>query len=263
MLMGETILSVERVRHVYPTSLAALHDVRFCVRRGERVAVIGPSGCGKSTLLRIIAGLITPTAGQVWLEGRPVAGPSSRVSLMLQDAALLPWRSVVQNIALPLELRAFRGVSPLATPQELVEWVGLSGFERARPSELSGGMAQRVALARALITRPPVLLLDEPFGALDALTREALTALLDQLLGQVGTTLIVVTHDVNEAVFLADRVLICTPRPGHVGAEVRVDLPRPRRWEMAREADFLSYVTQVRDCLSLLAYRHPSALATA
>ncbi len=254
---GDVIVSVERVRHVYPNGVEALREASLSVRRGERVAIIGPSGCGKSTLLRIIAGLLAPTAGQVRLEGQVVAGPSPRVSLMFQDAALLPWRTVLQNVALPLELRAFRNVSPLASPRELLSWVGLSGFEHARPHELSGGMAQRVALARALITRPPLLLLDEPFGALDALTRESLTALLDQLLNRTQSTLIVVTHDINEAVFIADRVLISSSRPGHIGAEVRVDLPRPREWSMAREEAFLRYVALARDQLSLLASCQP------
>ncbi len=249
------MISAEHISHTYPNGAEALRDFSLDARRGEFVAIVGPSGCGKSTLLRALAGLIQPTGGRVTLDGDLVSQPSPRVGIMFQDAALLPWRTVEQNIRLPLEIgggyRSSENSSNLPPSiSSLIQLVGLSGFEGAYPRALSGGMAQRVALARALVTQPPVLLLDEPFGALDAMTRESLTASLEDILRATGTTAVMVTHNIAEAVFLSDRVVACSPRPGHVAGEVEVNLPRPRTWEMERAAQFGELIGRVRETLA-------------
>ncbi|MBX7214490.1 MAG: ABC transporter ATP-binding protein [Thermoflexales bacterium] len=239
------MIDVEDVSVRYPNGLLALEAMTLRVAPGEFVALVGPSGCGKSTLLRAIAGLHPPTGGVVRVEGAAVRAPSRRVGLLFQDPALLPWLRVADNIALPATLGA-----SLATPvDDLLTLVELQGFGRAWPRELSGGMAQRVALARALATRPPVLLLDEPFGALDALTREALTARVAAITREGASTCLLVTHAIGEAIFLADRVLVASPRPGRVLGEVVVDLPRPRRWEMEAWPAFARARSEVRALL--------------
>ncbi len=255
------MLTAEHIFHTYHNGVEALRDFSLHVQRGQFIAIVGPSGCGKSTLLRIIAGLLRPSAGKVWLDDEPITQPSSRIGLMFQDAALLPWRTVEQNIRLPLELgdaghgrsnaRPTSNARHLIT--ELIQLVGLSGFEQAYPRELSGGMAQRVALARALITNPPVLLLDEPFGALDAMTRENLTASVEGILRTTQTTAVMVTHSIAEAVFLADQVVVCSPRPGYVVGSVPIALPRPRTWTMESWPVFGELVGRVRELLAQFA----------
>lgn len=262
------MLIADHISHTYPNGVEALRDFSLHVSRGQFVAIVGPSGCGKSTLLRILAGLIQPSAGDVWLDGERITQPSPRIGLMFQDAALLPWRTVEQNIRLPLELgrkttwrgngnseigdwRSSDAQSLISSSiADLIHLVGLSGFERAYPRELSGGMAQRVALARALITHPPVLLLDEPFGALDAMTRESLTASVEGILRETGTTAVMVTHSIAEAVFLADQIVVCSPRPGSVVGSVHVGLPRPRAWAMESWPEFGALVGHVRELLT-------------
>ncbi|HET7678015.1 MAG TPA: ABC transporter ATP-binding protein, partial [Candidatus Limnocylindrales bacterium] len=189
-------------------------------------AVIGPNGSGKSTLLRLVGGLLAPEAGSVSLDGRPVVGPDPRVGFVFQEPRLLPWRDARDNVAYPLELAGLPAGARRRRALELLELVGVADFAAARPHELSGGMRQRVAIARALALEPAVLLLDEPFSALDALTRERLNAELLELWGRTGTTILLVTHSIAEAVFLADRVLVLSPRPGRVVADVAVPLPR-------------------------------------
>jgi NitT/TauT family transport system ATP-binding protein len=245
------MLVADRISHTYANGTEALRAFSLSAARGEFVSIVGPSGCGKSTLLRALAGLIRPTSGRISLDGDPIVSPSPRVSMMFQDAALLPWRTVAQNVALPLELGA-HAADPGPTDaraQELIALVGLDGFEQALPRELSGGMAQRVALARALIRQPPVLLLDEPFGALDAMTRESLTASLELIARATNTTSVMVTHNIAEAVFLSDYVVVSSPRPGQAVAVVAIDLPRPRAWSMERDAAFGDAVGRVREAL--------------
>ncbi len=242
------MLIAEHISHTYPNGVEALRQFSLQLSAGQFMAIVGPSGCGKSTLLRVLAGLLRPTSGKVWLAGEPVTQPSPRIGMMFQDAALLPWRTVAQNIRLPLEL-GWRGNAHFSV-EELIQLVGLRGFEHAYPRELSGGMAQRVSLARALITRPPVLLLDEPFGALDAMTRENLTAALEGILRATQTTAVMVTHSIAEAVFLADQVVISSPRPGRPLGIVRVTLPRPRHWGMESWPEFGHLVGQVRALLA-------------
>jgi NitT/TauT family transport system ATP-binding protein len=251
------MLNADRISHTYPSGVEALRDFSLHVARGEFISIVGPSGCGKSTLLRVLAGLLLPTRGAVTLDGVPITLPSPRIGIMFQDAALLPWRTVEQNVRLPLEIgmalsdtRTSQGGDPDALTRDLISLVGLGSFELALPRELSGGMAQRAALARSLIRRPPVLLLDEPFGALDAMTRESLTASLDSVLRTTGTTAVMVTHDIAEAVFLSDRVVVCSPRPGRVVTAVPVALPRPRTWSMERAAEFGDAVGRIREALN-------------
>jgi NitT/TauT family transport system ATP-binding protein len=212
--------------------LHALEKVTFAVYPQEFVCVLGPSGSGKTTLLRVLAGLLPPSHGEVRINDKPLTGPRSDVGLIFQKANLMPWRTVLENILLPLEVG--EGVERVsrndarARAQEMVKLVGLQGFEDSLPRDLSGGMAQRVAIARALIHDPEVLLLDEPFGALDALTRERMGSELLRIWQTRQKTVLMVTHSISEALFLADRALVLSQRPGRVRLDLPVDLPRPR-----------------------------------
>ncbi len=206
-----------------------LGGVDLDVERRSIIALVGPNGCGKSTLLRVIAGLLAPAGGAVEVEGRPVAGPDPRVGLVFQEPRLLPWRSALANVAFPLEVAGEAREPRESRARDLLRLVGLADWAGARPVELSGGMRQRLAIARALALQPSVLLLDEPFSALDALTRERFNVELLRLWERIGSTIVLVTHSIPEAVFLADRVVVLSPRPAGVAADVAVDMPRPRR----------------------------------
>ena len=210
---------------------SALNDVSFEVARNGLVAVIGANGTGKSTLLKLIAGLLVPDAGAIAVDGQRVRGPEARVGLVFQEPRLLPWRSTLSNVAFPLELAGWPAPRRLARAAELLELVGLADVAGLRPHQLSGGMRQRASIARALALEPSVLLLDEPFSALDALTRERFNAQLQGIWRQTGTTIVVVTHSIAEAVFLADRVLVFAGRPGRLALDVPVELPRPRTFD--------------------------------
>jgi ABC-type nitrate/sulfonate/bicarbonate transport system ATPase subunit len=212
-------------------------------------AIVGPSGSGKSTLLRIVAGLLVAEAGSARVHDRPVDGPDPRVGLVFQEPRLLPWRDAIGNVAFPLELSGVARAERELRAADQLALVGLRGFERALPAQLSGGMAQRVALARALVLHPPVLLLDEPFGSLDALTRDRLDAELLDLWSGSGTTILLVTHSISEAVFLADRVMVLSPAPGRMVADIPVDLPRPRRWDSIDQAATARAAVEVRAAL--------------
>ncbi len=207
----------------------ALDAIDLDIAPREVVALIGPNGCGKSTLLRILGGLIRPDAGTVSLDGDPVTGPDPRVGLVFQEPRLLAWRTTEANVRFPMDLAGWPRARQEARASDLLGLVGLREFATAKPSTLSGGTRQRVSIARALALEPSVLLLDEPFSALDALTRERFNAELLRLWERTGTTIVLVTHSIPEAVFLADRVVVLSPRPGRVVAEIPVDLPRPRR----------------------------------
>ena len=209
----------------------ALGEVSFTVRRREFVTVIGPSGCGKSTLIRIIAGLESPSRGEMLLDGRPVSGPGADRGMVFQGYTLFPWLSVLKNVMFGLESTGKGGPAAEREAAQWVEMVGLGGFEHHYPHQLSGGMKQRVAIARALANKPRVLLMDEPFGALDAQTRAEMQDYLLQIWRNVDVTILFITHDLDEAVFLADRVLVLGRNPGHVKAVVDVPVPRPRRAE--------------------------------
>jgi NitT/TauT family transport system ATP-binding protein len=234
----------------YLGDLSALDDVSFEVARGEFVCLIGPSGCGKSTLLRIAAGLLAPSRGEILLEGQVLRTPQKRVGLVFQQPALLPWRTVRDNIALPLEMLRLSPADIQTQTADLLTLVGLVGFEQEYPIHLSGGMAQRTALARALAQNPEVLLLDEPFGALDALTRERMAAELLRIWERDKRTVLMVTHSVEEAALLADRVVVLSKRPGHVVEIVEVPLPRPRSPALLAAPELQRIAGHLREALS-------------
>ena len=242
--------------------VAALSDVSLEVAPGEFVTIVGPSGCGKTTLLRIMAGLLRPTSGTVHLLGRPVTGPSRSVGVVFQDPVLLPWRTVLDNVMLPVQVLRLERERYRARALDLLGLVGLRGFEGKYPHELSGGMRQRVSLARALVHDPALLLMDEPFGALDEMTRERLNIELLELWRRMESTIVFVTHSISEAVFLSTRVVVMSPRPGRIAGTVEVDLPQPRTVDTREEPRFFELVTQVRELLrGVGADEHGSVLA--
>jgi NitT/TauT family transport system ATP-binding protein len=232
------------------STTTALTEVSMRVEPGEFVTILGPSGCGKSTLLKIVAGLVKPTTGDVSLLGQPVRRPQRDIGFVFQRAALLDWRGVRRNILLQAEMRGMNRAAAARRADELIELTGLVGFEKALPHELSGGMQQRVALCRALLHSPPVLLMDEPFGALDALTREQLNTELNRIWRETGTTILLVTHSIAEAVFLGTRVELMSPRPGRLVRSFEVDLPAERNYaEVMTDPRFGALTTQIRGLL--------------
>ncbi len=245
-----------RVQHLWMRyggdtgGVIALADIDFTVRDGEFVSIVGPSGCGKSTLLRILAGLMPPTSGQAELAGSPIDGPRRDIGVVFQSPVLFPWRTVLANAELPVDVQGLDRRAMRAKALELLKLVGLEGFESRYPRELSGGMQQRVSLVRALIHDPALLLMDEPFGALDAMTRETMHIELQRIWMERRKTIVFITHSIAEAVFLADRVLVMTPRPGKIGAELEIDLPRPRALDVVNTEIFGSYVRQIRAALN-------------
>jgi NitT/TauT family transport system ATP-binding protein len=252
MSISKPVLVAEHLSHTFPNAnggVKALEKVSFLVAAQEFVCLVGPSGCGKTTLLRLLGGLQRPTEGRVIFEGRPLSGPRRRIGFVFQKANLMPWRTVLANVALPLELQNIEPAQVERRALELIELVGLAGFERALPRDLSGGMEQRVAIARALIHQPDVLLLDEPFGALDALTRERMSIELLRIWEARKTTVVMVTHSIPEALFLADRVLVFSPRPGRIRLTLPVTLPRPRRMDMEYSPEFGALAMQVREAI--------------
>ncbi len=250
--MSDPVLILRNLSVTFPNNdggLEALENISFSVFPQEFVCLLGPSGSGKSTMLRILAGLLHPSTGEVIFEGEALTGPRQGVGLVFQSANLMPWRNVLGNIALPLELQHISQEQSQLKAQEMIELVGLRGFEDALPHDLSGGMAQRVAIARALIHDPDLLLLDEPFGSLDALTRERMRVELLRIWEVRRKTVLMVTHSINEALFLADRVLVLTPRPGRLRLDLRVDLPRPRREEIVYTSEFGALARELRQAI--------------
>ena len=233
--------------------LKALDNVNVSLRHGTFTSVIGPSGCGKSTLLKIMAGLIPATSGEILLSGRPVTGPRQDIGIMFQQPTLLPWRTSLDNVLLPIEIRSGTAAAQAKSDDalQLLELVGLAGFDQVRPFELSGGMAQRVAICRMLVTGPAILLLDEPFGALDELTREYMNVELQRICQERDATSFMVTHAIPEAVFLADQVFVMSARPGRIAAVIDVDLPRPRTLDMMTTPEFGALVHRVREHLDM------------
>ncbi len=225
----QPLLLAESVSHRFRApsgDVLALRDISLRVREGEFVALVGPSGSGKTTLLRMLGGLLQPEEGRILYNGQPLMEPPADIGMAFQKPTLLPWRSVVDNVRLPLEIAGGRGSD--ADVAAMLEAVGLSGFEESLPAELSGGMQQRVSLARALINQPRLLLMDEPFGALDMMLRSEMNLLLLDLWERTRPTVLFVTHDIQEAVFLADRVVTMSPRPGRIIGNFAVEIPRPR-----------------------------------
>ena len=260
LICGETLtdllLVVRDLSVTFPDSNGGLHalgNVSFDIRPQEFVCVLGPSGSGKSTLLRILAGLLAPTSGTFSFTGGStslsVSGQQPQIGVVFQQSNLMPWRTVLENITLPLELEGVNSGEARTKAQELIDLVGLQGFESTWPRDLSGGMAQRVAIARALIHDPDILLLDEPFGSLDALTRERMWSELSRIWQARQKTVLMVTHSISEALFLADRVLVLTQRPGSIKLDLRVDLPRPRPEEIRYTAHFGRLARKLKEAI--------------
>jgi NitT/TauT family transport system ATP-binding protein len=224
----------------------ALAGISLEIHAGEFVTIVGQSGCGKTTLLKILAGLIPRSAGIVMLRGQPVDGPSRDIGIVFQDPVLLPWRTVLNNVLLPAQVLGLEARAARNRAVALLGLVGLEGFEDKYPHELSGGMRQRVAIARALVHDPSLLLMDEPFGALDAMTREFMNLELLRIWRESGKTIVFITHSIPEAVFLADRVLVMSARPGRVQQIVTVDLRRPRELDIMASDDFGVYAREIR-----------------
>lgn len=243
-------VNVHNVSMTYPTKsggLLALDDISFTLDQGEFLAVVGPSGCGKSTLLSLLSGLETATVGRVEVGGNAVSAPVTDLGIVFQSDVLLDWRRVLGNIMLQIEMRGLPRAAYEERAYQLLRMVELEGFEHRYPFELSGGMRQRVSICRALIHDPPLLLMDEPFGALDALTREQMVLELHRIWLETSKSVIFVTHDIEEAVFLANRVVVMTPRPGRIAEIVEIDLPEVRTSEVRFDPRFAEYVTRIRD----------------
>ena len=247
------LISVSGLRKEYEAqkgeSVLALDRIDFDVADGEFVTLVGPSGCGKSTLLQILAGILPPTQGQIVLKGSPVTGPRREVGVVFQEPVLLPWLKVIDNVLLPAVVHKLDRNKYRARAMELLALVKLQGFENRYPYELSGGMQQRVAIARALLSDPAMILMDEPFGALDAMTREEMNLELLAIWARARKTIVLITHSIQEAVFLSDRVVVLSGRPGRVVDVVDIDLPRPRTFQMLSASAFGAAANRLRDQL--------------
>ncbi len=251
----ETVVQLAGVNKVFgqgrQNAVRALDDINLTIGTNEFVSLIGPSGCGKSTLLRLIGDLIQPSAGSVVVNGKPAheARLKREYGMVFQQATLMDWRSIRHNIEMPLEIMAWPAERRLARAREMLALVGLEEFERHYPWQLSGGMQQRVAIARALAFEPALLLMDEPFGALDEMTRERLQMEVLRIWGQTRTTVVFVTHSIPEAVFLSTRVVVMSARPGQISGIVDIDLPQPRSFETREDPRFFQKITEVRERL--------------
>jgi len=248
------LIEYERVRKVYNSGddeVIALEEVSFNVAAQEFMTVVGRSGCGKSTLLKITAGLLPATGGSVRVAGAPVNGPLTNIGFVFQSPVLLAWRKALDNVLLQIEARGLNVEDYRTRGLELLAHTGLRGFENKYPNELSGGMQQRVSISRALIHDPPLLLMDEPFGALDAITRDEMNLELLRIWSASRKTVLFITHSIPEAVFLGDRVVVMTPRPGKIAAIVDIDLPRPRAAHLRDDAKFIAYVRAIRERLGV------------
>jgi NitT/TauT family transport system ATP-binding protein len=247
-------IEVEKVTKTFTaekTRIAVLDNVSFSVGKDEFLCLVGPSGCGKSTLLRMMAGLEKPDSGTIFFNGQPIKSPSPKIAMVFQLFGLLPWKTALENVEVPLEVLGVVKQSRAHVAEEYLQMVGLEGFENTYPHDLSGGMKQRVGIARALALKPEVLLMDEPFSSLDELTAKTLRDLVLNIWRNPAlptNTFIMVSHNVEEAVFMADRVIIMSPRPGKVVGQIKVDLPRPRA-EYLRDKQYFRYVDEVVDLL--------------
>ncbi|MNW25456.1 Aliphatic sulfonates import ATP-binding protein SsuB [compost metagenome] len=243
-----TAIRIQDVNKIYKSSggreVQALTNIDLDVKQSEFISIIGPSGCGKSTLLRILANLEAPTNGKIEWQNS-----ADNIGFVFQDSTLLPWKNVLQNAKFPLEVKKLLNKESLSNLDKLLELAGLKGFENAYPRELSGGMKQRVSIVRALSYNPDVLLMDEPFGALDALTRDKMGIELMRIWNETKKTILFVTHSISEAVFLSDRVIVMSPRPGKIDQIIDIDLPRPRTVEVKETIEFVNYVKTLREVL--------------
>ena len=256
---GPPAIELRQVEKWYRTRdepVHALAPTELTITEGEFVVLLGPSGCGKTTLLRMIGGLVEPTSGEMTIEGRPLwkgrqrqGDTLSELGMVFQEPNLFPWLTIEQNVALPLELKGVGRNERLARARELTQLVGITGFEKRWPRELSGGMRQRAAIARALSYDPRILLMDEPFGALDAMTRDQMNLELQRIWMETGKTIVLVTHSIAEAVFLADRIVLLSPRPGRIDLILPVAFERPRSAETQTTVEFQMIVRRLRQCL--------------
>ena len=252
------IVQVDHATKYYKTntgSVHALEDINLDIRKGEFIAIVGPSGCGKSTLLWAMSGLHDLTSGKISIEGSEVTGPRPEIGMIFQEANLLPWRNLQKNIEFPFEIKKIDSKPYQPRIQELLAEVGLTGFETKFPRELSGGMQQRASIVRCLAFDPDIILMDEPFGALDAFTRDEMNLLIQKLWMETGKTIVFVTHNVSDAILLADRVVVLTPRPGRVAHIFDIDLPRPRTIEETYSPPFIEKIFEIKDTIIQGAYR--------
>jgi len=247
--LARPIITLSRVAKTYRTGdgeLPSLRPIDFVINEGEFFVVVGPSGCGKTTLLKLIAGLTPPSGGEIHIDGRRVSRPHGDVGIVFQSPLLMAWRRVLGNVLLPAEVKGANLEQARARALDLIKLAGLEGFENKYPVELSGGMQQRVAICRALLNDPKILLMDEPFGALDAMTRERMNLELEHIQQQTRKTVLLITHSIPEAVFLADRIMVMTERPGGIAAFYDVDLPRPRNPETMGDPRFVALASAIR-----------------
>jgi len=249
---NDVSVEIDRVTKRYRTAKSgtvhALDEVSLSFGSGEFVSIVGPSGCGKSTLLMLISGLIPASSGSIKVGGKPVGGPVHEAGIVFQRDVLLDWRSVLANVMLPIEIKGLDQKAHMKKARALLHSVGLSGFEEKYPSELSGGMRQRVAICRALVQSPGLLLMDEPFGALDALTREQMNLDLQRMWLRDRNTVLFITHSIEEAIFLSDRVVVMSARPGKITEALEIELPRPRGAHTRTDRKFVEYIERVRRC---------------
>ena len=243
------MIEMRGVSKTYRTAdgdVPSLRPIDFTVGEGEFVVVVGPSGCGKTTLLKMLAGLLQPTSGEVLVEGKSITKPHGGVGVVFQTALLLPWRNVLSNVMMPVEVKGLPRGKYEQRALDLLKMTGLHGFERKLPWQLSGGMQQRVSICRALVHDPKIVLMDEPFGALDAMTRERMNVELQRIQRETGKTVLLITHSIPEAVFLADRVMVMSARPGNIAAVYDVPLPRPRTLDVMADPVFVEMTQKVR-----------------
>jgi NitT/TauT family transport system ATP-binding protein len=247
--MDQPYIRLQNVSKVYPTKGGAVEaclDVDLDIQRSEFIAIVGPSGCGKTTILKMLAGLISHSSGSITIGGREVEKPQTDLGIVFQDSILLDWRDILSNVMLQINIRHMDRAKYQAVAMDLLKATGLNGFEKKKPYELSGGMRQRVSICRALVHDPPLLLMDEPFGALDALTREQISMDIQRLWMEKRKTALHITHSIPEAVLLADRVVVMSPRPGHIVEIIDIDMPRPRRLDRVAP-NFNEYCGRIRD----------------
>ena len=250
-VVAEPFVHIAGVEKVFASrvraALKALDNISLDIAAGEFVSIVGPSGCGKSTLMMLVSGLIPTTRGEIVIETSKVSRPYANLGIVFQRDALLEWRTVLDNVLLQADIRHLDRRKLTPTAVDLLARTGLAGFEKYYPWELSGGMRQRVAICRALLGNPSLLLMDEPFGALDAMTLEQMNLDLQRIWLQDRKTVLFITHSISEAVFLSDRVIVMSPRPGRIAADIRIDLPRPRKLSMREESSFGRYVAGIRE----------------
>jgi NitT/TauT family transport system ATP-binding protein len=248
------LIQARDVSRVYAATdgkpVRAVDSASFAINAGEFICILGPSGCGKSTLLMMISGLLPPSGGSILIDGKPIDGPHDKFGMVFQDAVLFPWRTVQKNVELPHEVLRTPAPKRETIAKEMIELVRLKGFESKYPHELSGGMQQRVSIARALSMEPALLLMDEPFGALDAMTREQMNLDIQRISLESKATVVFVTHSIVEAAFLSDRVFVMSGRPSTIRSIVDIDIPRPRRLEIMASDELGSYVTKLRNLLN-------------